>query len=150
MCCAKDMIDICMVFIFLGIVITTIVFIFVIIKTISKQELEKVRKNLYIENGKVFSDKICKIVSDVMSYNLEEASDDDFFVKHYEDIKLLEKEKQLKTLAKDNHFGKMLLKKDKLIKKVEEKYKYAMAVKEEELKYAKALKEYKNKEKKKI
>lgn len=128
----------------------TMIILLLILKLYEKQELEEVRKNLYKENGKVFSDKICKIVSDVMSHSLEKPNDDDFFVKHYEDIKLLEKEKQLKTLVKDTCFGQSLLEKDNLIKEVEKKYKYAMAVKEEELKYAKALKEYKNKEKRKV
>lgn len=136
--------------IFLGSIIGIMIVSLLIVKLYEKQKLEKVRKNLYKENGKVFSDKICKTVSDVMSYNLENPNDDDFFVKHYEDIKLLEKEKQLKILIVDTPFGQSLLKKDKLIKEVEEKYKYAMAVKEKELEYAKALKEYKNKEKRKV
>ena len=136
--------------IFVGSFIGITTVLSLIVKLYEKQKLEKIRKNLYIENGKVFSDKICKIVSDVMSYDLENSNDDDFFVKHYEDIKLLEKEKQLNILVIDTHFGQSLLKKDKLIKEVEKKYKYAMAVKEKELEYAKALKEYKNKEKRKV
>ena len=136
--------------IFVGSFIGITTVLSLIVKLYENQKLEKIRKNLYIENGKVFSDKICKIVSDVMSYNLENPNDDDFFVKHYEDIKLLEKEKQLNILVIDTHFGQSLLNKDKLIKEVEKKYKYAMAVKEKELEYAKALKEYKNKEKRKV
>lgn len=142
--------DMLVVFIFVGSIIGIMIVASLIVKLYEKQKLEKVRKNLYKENGKVFSDKICKIVSDVMSYNLENPNDDDFFVKHYEDIKLLEKEKQLNILVIDTHFGQSLLNKDKLIKEVEKKYKYAMAVKEKELEYAKALKEYKNKEKRKV